>query len=84
MPPGHDRLMKLGLKGKLEEELKALEDRAEGIIESIQSNTFVMSTVWNLDGEKIRNYGRELAEVIRQGNELRNRIEELKADLGEI
>ncbi len=77
-----DRLMKLGLLGQLRQQLAALENRAEGIIDSIQRQTFVMTTVWALDGEKVRDYGRELLEVLNEGNAMRKRIEDLELDVG--
>ncbi len=77
-----NRLMKLGMHNELQTRLKALEDRAEGIIGSIQIATFVQSSVWALDGEKVRHYGIELRDVLKEGNELRTRIESLEAELG--
>jgi|GEM_PF-3280886 len=76
------RLMKQGMLGELRDKLAALEDRAEGIIGSLQVATFVQSSVWVLDSAKIRNYGIELAHVITEGNEIRSRIESLETDLG--
>jgi len=74
--------MKLGLLGQLKQQLSALENRAEGIVDSIQRQTFVMTNVWALDGEKVRDYGRELLEVLTEGNKLRKRIEDLEQDIG--
>ena len=76
------RLMKQGLLAERKRELGALEDRAEGIIESIQIAVFVQASVFDLDADRVANYARELQQVIKKGNELKGEIDKLEDQLG--
>jgi len=80
--PELERYKKLGLLQTKREELAQLEDRAEGILGSIRDATFVVASVWDLDGSKVANYGRELRGVLEQGQALRSQIDALKNELG--
>jgi hypothetical protein len=78
----NDRLRKLGLLTQLRQDLVRMEHRAQGIVGSISDATFVVRSVWDLDGQRVANYGRELAEVLEEGRKLRGRIEQLEDETG--
>jgi len=77
-----ERMQRLGFLTVQREELRRLTHRIEGILDSLRIQTFTVTSPFDLDGEKIRNYGREFHEVQRQGIALREAIAKLEADLG--
>ncbi len=79
-----ERLKKLGLMSELREDRRRLKHRCDGIIGSLGDATFVRDpeNPFALDGQKIMDFARELAGVIREGNALDRRIAGLIADLG--
>lgn len=83
-PVSHNRLLKLGLLSDLQQRRKELQDRAEGILRSINYATFVSDNdaIFLLDTDKVKNYAFELHEVSDQGRRIEKQIADLKAELG--
>ncbi|MCC6679266.1 MAG: hypothetical protein IT445_00035 [Phycisphaeraceae bacterium] len=79
-----ERYMKLGMLEDLRRKLRAVEDRAEGIIESLRTATFVapLSSIFDLDTEKVTNYATELRQVSIEGQRIRSEIQKLEDELG--
>ncbi|MEM8781905.1 MAG: hypothetical protein AAGE65_03525 [Planctomycetota bacterium] len=79
-----ERILNQGHLAELREKLERLTDRAEGIVESLRVATYVapLSTPFDLDAAKVRNFGDELVEVVREGNRVREEIRRLEEALG--
>jgi hypothetical protein len=78
----HQRLMKQGLLTEKRAELKRVEDLAEGAIDTIQTRTFVVSSVFDLDTTSILTHAQELDRHVKNGNEIRAQIAKLEDELG--
>lgn len=78
----HERRMKLGLLTERQQKMETLRHRIDGILGSLREATFVVSSPFDLDGERVEAYARELRQVIREGNALQSSIDELKDELG--
>ncbi len=76
------RLMKQGKLGELRDELRKLENRATGIIESMSIATFVQSSPFDLDAQKVLDYADELKKTIDAGNKCQAAIDDLEDELG--
>lgn len=84
MDANKERLMRQGLLMERREELRRLANRVRGIIGSLSDATFVLdkSQPWDIDGERVADYARELKEALSSGRRLREQIAELEASLG--
>jgi hypothetical protein len=78
------RLMKLGSLEELRVRFRKLENRASGIISSIQVQTFLapMSSPLSLDAQKLSDFAGEYQEVFEEGRKLRDAIAKLEDELG--
>jgi hypothetical protein len=83
-PSSPERLKKLGLVHELEEKLRRLVNRAQGVCGSLGDSTFMVDpqNPWVIDGQKVMDYARELYDVLKEGQALRDQIAALKSDLG--
>lgn len=79
-----ERLMKMGELGELRKKFAAVEDRAEGILQSIRLAAYVspVASALDLDARKIANYAAEYTAVHAEGRKLRGAITQLEEDLG--
>ena len=69
---------------ELEQKLKKVQFRIEGILESMRSAMFVppTSSPLRLNAEKVASYAEELVEVQAEGIKIENAIDTLKEELG--
>lgn len=79
-----ERDRKLGALSRLREELRKLENRASGILESIRLNCWHgdQSSPLDLDAQKIADYVQEYEQVHATGRTLRKQINAMEDELG--
>ena len=82
--PSNDQLKNMGLLTHRREELRRLANRVRGIKGSLSDATFTRDPFepWELDGDRICDYARELKEALQHGRKLREIIANLESEVG--
>jgi len=79
-----ERTMKMGQLAELQEQLRRLENRADGILGNIRLEAMPapLSGPFDLDAQRIRDYADEFLGVSGEGRRVLAAIDKLKGELG--